>query len=124
MMRGMMKSEGKMMGTSNVDGTCMSAAVDKRDTAITTAWNTLSSSMTATLSTRKDALKAAWALTDATQRNAALKAAWATASKSVKTARSTFKTARQAAWKTFKTDAKTCKQPSADAAGESTDNQM
>lgn len=119
-----MKGEGNMMKKTTVDGTCMIAPVDTRDTALMAAFSTLAASMNAALSTRKDALKAAWALTDTTQRNAALKAAWETYGKAVKTARSTFKTSRQSAWSAFKTSAKACKQPSADVSGESTDGQL
>ncbi len=121
----MKKGEEKMeKAKKNVDGACMVTAVDARDTALMGAWTTFSTSATAALSTRKDALKAAWALTDTAQRNTAIKTAWAAYTKAVKTARNTFKTAKKSAWKTFKTAAKACKQPSADASGESSDGQL
>ncbi len=92
-----------------VDGACMSSAVDKRDTAVIAAFDTFTASVKAALTKRKDDLKAAWALTDATARKTALRTAWQNFTKSHKSARDAYRVARQAAWKQFKTDSKTCK---------------
>ncbi|HRH94183.1 MAG TPA: hypothetical protein PKV72_06675, partial [Candidatus Peribacteria bacterium] len=54
-------------------------------------------------------LKAAWILTDTTQRKAALKAAWSAFAASQKSAREAFRKSKKAAWAQFRTDGKTCK---------------
>lgn len=102
-------SSSARMERKQVDGACMSSAVDKRDTAIVTAFDAFAASTKTALTTRKDALKAAWALTDTAQRQTALKAAWKTFTTSHKSAREAFRTAKKAAHQQFRTDAKTCK---------------
>lgn len=109
---------------ATVDVACMQAAIEKRDTAIVTSLTSFTSALTASLQTRKDALKAAWALTDATQRNNAIKAAWAAFNGTWKKGREALNTGKKTAWKTFRTDAKTCKQPEADSSGEQADGNL
>lgn len=90
------------------DGSCMAAAVDKRDTAIVTAVATYSGAVTSALNARKDALKAAWAKTDRAERRAAIKSAWKTYRDALAKARSAFRTAKGNAWKQYQKDGKTC----------------
>lgn len=123
----MKKDEMKMMRSSaaaTVDGACVSAAVDKRDTALISALGTFHTSVSAALTVRKDALKAAWVLTDVSAREAAVKAAWKAFGTSAREAKHAFRTAKKTAWKTFKTEARACGAAGADASGESADNQI
>ncbi len=87
---------------------CIQDAVDKRDTAIASAVTTFSTTVTNGLNTRKDALKAAWALTDTKARRAALNAAWTAWRTTARQARHTLNTARTSAWTQFRTDRRNC----------------
>ena len=121
----MMKQDKMMKKTPvTVDVTCMQNAVEKRDTAIMAGVDAYSAAVKTALMTRKDALKAAWALTDKTQRNAALKTAWTAFEGTWKKASAAMKTARNGAWTAFKTDSKACKQTGAEATGEMTDMKL
>ncbi|MDO8601298.1 MAG: hypothetical protein Q7R46_01300 [bacterium] len=91
------------------DIACVQTAVDKRETAIASAWNSLNSSINSALSARKDALKTAWTIPDANQRKTAIKTAWKNFKSADKAARTAFKRAQKAAWTQFKTDAKACR---------------
>ncbi|MEK7493863.1 MAG: hypothetical protein AAB630_01765 [Patescibacteria group bacterium] len=93
---------------SSLDVACIKSAVEKRDTAIIAAFDTLHDSAKTALTARKTALLAAWDITDRTARRAALKAAWKTYGDAIKSARATFRDARLAAWKQFRTDSKAC----------------
>lgn len=88
---------------------CVSTAVEKRDNAIIAAWDTFSAGAKTALQTRRDALKAAWLLTDKKERKAAIKKAWTDFRSSAKTARVAFNKARRDAWKQYKTDLKACR---------------
>lgn len=107
------KAEDSSASTKNnaktVDLACAQTAVEKRENAVASAWSSLNSSITATLATRKDALKIAWAITDANQRRTAIKTAWTNSKSADKTARTAFRKAQKAAWTQFKTDAKSCR---------------
>lgn len=92
-----------------VDGKCMETAVDKRDTAIMNAIDTFHTAVKTALTTRKDALSAAWGNTDTTARKEALKTAWTNWKNEAKAARQSLNTARKSAWSTFQTDRKACK---------------
>lgn len=93
---------------ATLDLACVASAVDKRDTAVDNAWNTYSAAISSALTTRRDALKAAWVLTDVTARRTAVKAAWTSYSAAHRTAWNTWTAARRAAWKQFATDRKAC----------------
>ncbi len=88
---------------------CVSTAVEKRDNAIITAWDAFSASARNALLARRDALKAAWLLTDKTARRAAIKKAWTDFRAAAKTARVTLNKARRAAWKQYAVDLKACR---------------
>ncbi len=93
-----------------VDATCMSTAVEARETALMTAWGDLNTDLTAALTERKTAFVAAWAMSDTADRNKALKDAWATWKTDKKEAHTEFKSDRKAAWDTFKATVKSsCK---------------
>lgn len=97
-------------GGKAVDGMCMSAAVDTRDSALMAAWSRLSTSMANSMSTRKAALMAAWTKTTTADRKQAVQNAWKTFKDSRKDAVKKFRDDQKTAWKTFKDTAKnTCK---------------
>ncbi len=87
---------------------CIQAAIEKRDTAVVSAYDTLHTSIVSALNARKQALKDAWAKTDRLERRTALKSAWSTYHQSRMGAQKTWRTARRDVWKTFRTDAKAC----------------
>ena len=94
-----------------VDTVCMQNAVEVRDTAVSTAVGTLSTSIQTALSVRKDALKVAWgAYSQSTpsERRAAFKIAWKNFTMSRNQAVRTFRTSRHDAWTKFRTSAKAC----------------
>lgn len=111
----------KPKASAIIDTACVQTSIDTRDNAVIAAVDAFHTSAVTALQTRRDALKAAWGMTDKTARNAASKAAWSAYSTSVRAARKTLSTARRAAWSQFRTDRKTCKAPSADWGGEGMD---
>lgn len=86
-------TDAKMKTQKKIDVACITAAIDKRDTAIAGAFDTLKNAVM----TRKDALKLAWSQTDKKTRRDGIKAAWKAYGASVSSARS----ARKSAWTTF-----------------------
>ena len=96
--------------STTVDTTCMSGAVETRETALTTAWSDLNTSVTSALTARTSALVAAWNMSSATERTEALKTAWKEWKEDKKAAHTEFRNDRKAAWETFKKTAKdSCK---------------
>jgi hypothetical protein len=91
---------------AQVDATCMSAAVEVRETALQTAWTALNTTLTTALTERKTDMVAAWTLTDVAARSKALKTAWADWKVTKKSAHTTFRSDRKAAWDDFKKTAK------------------
>lgn len=91
-----------------VNVVCIQAAIDKRDTAVTSAYDTLHTSIVAALNTRKEALKNAWTKTDRIERRTALKNAWAIYHTSRRSAQQAWRASRRSAWQTFRTEAKSC----------------
>jgi DNA repair ATPase RecN len=94
---------------------CQQAAIEKKETANGVARTAYNQTITNALSVRKDAEKAAVALTDATAKKAALKAALDTYKAAVKTAQETLTAARKANALTFETDTKACRAARTDA---------
>ncbi len=92
-----------------LDVACIQGAIEKRDTAIIGGVDAFGTAIKSALTTRKDALKAAWAVEKAKDRRAARKAAWAAYDKAAKDAHSALKSVRNGAWSTYKTDLKACK---------------
>lgn len=97
---------------------CMQTAVAKRDGAIITAFGKFSSAITSALTVRKDALVAAWGISDRKDRSRAIKTAWDIFRKSNRDARATLKSERTAVWKQFGVDAKACRITNVGAEGE------
>lgn len=94
---------------------CVQNAIEKRDSALISAVDASASTVKAALQTRKDALKTAWAKTDAKERRIAIRDAWKAYATSSKKAREDLRRARQSAWQQFNTDHRAC---GAGAAGE------
>ena len=99
------------VGTSSstksvVDLVCMQTAVAKRDNAVIAALDKYHASWKLALETRRDALVAAWKLTDRTERWKALRKAWSEFYKQRLEARRVFRQERETAWKTFREERK------------------
>lgn len=98
----------KQAPKKKLDGACMSAAVDVRDTAVLNAFDAYSVSVKSALTARRTALKAAWLVADAEDREDAVVKAWVDFKASFGTAKRTLRDARNNAWTTFKASRKTC----------------
>lgn len=93
---------------ATIDAVCMQTAVEKRDSAIIAAVDANAAAQKSALTVRKDALKAAWAITDRKARRTALRQAWNAFTKASRDARRTLRSADHAVWKQFYTDRKAC----------------
>lgn len=87
---------------------CVQIAVNKRETAVQSAWSAFSGVITSAFSARASALNAAWGQTDRKARRDGIRDAWKTFDKTQKESRKTLRSAQKDAWKTFKTDRKSC----------------
>ena len=105
---------------------CMQTAVDKRDSSVISAWDTLSAAIKSALSARQSDIKTAFGITDKKARKTAIRDAWKTHSKAARDARSAFKSARELAWKTYYADRRACGQAavSDDSSNKSLDNSL
>lgn len=113
--------------TSNVDATCMSEAVDVRESALIDAWSAFNANIVTALNQRKDALHAGWEITDLKERTTALVKAWKDWRMSKKDITADFRSARKDAWTTFKQTAKNeCKMttPKEESADKSASDSM
>jgi hypothetical protein len=99
---------------------CMRLAVSSRESAIRSAYSTLSSSYITALDARAKALDSAWNLTDKSARKMARETAWSLWNSTAKSAREAFKVSRKSAWETYRTSAKACKVPSTEVESSST----
>ena len=86
----------------------MQTAIQKRDNAIIAAVDTYHTAVVQALTTRRDALVAAWGNTDKTARRAAIKAAWKVYRTSQTQALKALRNGKKEAWKQFGTDRKAC----------------
>lgn len=95
--------------TKTVDSTCMQGAVNTREEAIMTAFETYSASTLAAMDKRQKAFAAVW--TDSTIKNTAkYNEIWSAWKKDAEAARKSLQTGRKDAWKTFRTTAsQSCK---------------
>ena len=107
----------------SLDPVCMQNATVKRDDAIIAGLDTFSSSVKVALQTRRDSLKAAWAITDNTQRKTAIKTAWTAFQGTWKKTKQAMRNAKKTAWQQFRTERKACGSVviSNDQTGESVD---
>jgi len=105
--------------------TCVQTAIETRDVAIVAAVDKYATAVKLALTTRKDALKAAWAMTSAKEARTAIKTVWAAYKMALKDARKALKTDKKAAWDKFRTDRKACKAPNeVDNSSEGMDSQL
>ncbi len=86
---------------------CVQGAVLDRETAIIESWAEFNTSITATLTLRKDALVESWKITNVKERATALKNSWKNWKDASKKAHVALKTDRKAAWAEFKQTMKT-----------------
>ncbi len=89
---------------------CQQASIEKRDTSLGVARTTYNTSMTKALDARKEAEKAAVAITDPTAKVAAVRAAVDAYKKAVTLAQETLTKSRREVLATFELDTKTCRQ--------------
>lgn len=92
----------------SLDPVCMQNATVKRDDAIIAGLDTFSSSVKVALQTRRDGLKAAWAITDNTQRKTAIKTAWTAFQGTWKKTKQAMMNVKKTAWQQFRTERKAC----------------
>lgn len=92
----------------NAFNACVKTAIDKRESAITSAKGAYASTTASLLSARKDAEAKALLLTDETAKKEALKKAKETYRTGMKQAQNTLKTGRETIWKTFETEKSKC----------------
>ena len=91
-----------------IDLTCIQTAVGKRDDAIIAAHGVFAAAIKQALTTRRDALKAAWGLTDRAARRKAIQEAWRAYESAAKAARKTLHDAVKATWKQSEIDRRAC----------------
>ena len=104
-------TDSMMAQTTAQNLACVQTAVDKREAAVGTAYDTYTTSIKTALATRKTALHNAWGVSEAKTRRLAIRDAWSAFRKSHKDARAAWHTARRSAWKTFETERRACKVP-------------
>lgn len=104
-----------------LDTACVVTAVEKRDNAIISAWDTYSAQAKTALETRRDSLKTAWGDANKATRKASLRRAWRTYKSTIRTARRELKASRVRAWNTFKSEVRTCGGATSDEGNTSSD---
>ncbi len=107
---------------------CIQAAVDKRETAIGSAFDVFANGspavkgMKQAYADRAAALHAAYGITATADRKTAVEKAWTDFRTAKEAARKTFKSSRDRAWATFGTDRQACKAPRQEGAFTESDN--
>lgn len=94
--------------SKTVDTACAQTAVEARDTAIISAFDTYSIAMKTALEARKVAVKDAWSKTTPSERSTARRTANQTYNTASKTAHKALNTSRKSIWNTHKADMKKC----------------
>ncbi len=92
-----------------IDLVCMQNAIVKRDNAVIASINVYVGVVIKSIEARRDALKAAWTITDKEKRKEALRMAWENDKNTRKGAKKAFKKSRNGAWEVFRTDRKVCR---------------
>lgn len=97
--------------TSTTTLNCMQTAVNVREAAVGTSFDTMHTAVKAALAARKTALNDAWGMSDKVARNKAIKTAWTKWKVDNKGAHTKLRVDRKKAWETFKGTVKTtCKE--------------
>lgn len=108
-----------------INVSCIQGAIETRESSIMSALDTYNVAIKNALIVRKDALKAAWAITNKDQRRDAIKAARSAMETAAKDAMKTKRDANKTAAGVFKTTMKnTCRQSNTDSASEGSDGQL
>lgn len=84
-------------------------AVEKRENALLSAYDTNASKIKTAHETRKADLLTAWSVQDPKERHTAIKTAWDKYRQSLKTATSEWNQGRKTIWSQFAQDVKNCK---------------
>ena len=105
---GDVKKPDENAGKPVFDGTCLAAAIDKREPALGAAYNAENAAIVAALNARRSALHDAWLKPTFRERHDALRQAWKEWRAAAKKARQDFRKARHEAWKQFYADRKAC----------------
>ena len=106
---------------ASVDLACMSAAIDVRESAIITARTNFHTKIMTALSTRREGLKAVFAIANNADRKVAIKTAWKVFAKAIADARVQYKVEVQAAWNVYTEASGKCK-ITPDRGGSNNDN--
>ena len=93
----------------NVNIACMKTAVEKRENALLSAYDTYVGKIKTAHETRKTDLLAAWSIQDPKERHTAVKNAWDKYRQSVKTATTEWNQSQRTIWTQFVQEAKNCK---------------
>ncbi|MFN3301847.1 MAG: hypothetical protein ACK413_02380 [Patescibacteria group bacterium] len=103
------KAVGKVLTETAEIRACVKTAVEKRETAIQTAFDKFSEAIKLALQTRKNELLSAWDITDKNERKTAIRNAWNKFKNEKRNAIRNFNQARLSAWQQFITERKACK---------------
>ena len=98
----------KVAKSETLNLACMQTAVEKRDNALITAVDNYHTALRAALVARRDALKAAWGMSDRTARRTAIHTAWRKFRSDRHMIRFELNKARRNAWQQFRTDRRAC----------------
>ena len=93
---------------SSADLACMSAAIEARENAVITARADFHAKIMTALTARRDALKAAFTISNNNDRRLAINAAYRAFVKAVAEAKASYKVSVQAAWTAFVTASADC----------------
>jgi peptidoglycan hydrolase-like protein with peptidoglycan-binding domain len=107
--------ESRAVIDKNVDIACMKTAVEKRENALLSAYDTYSQKLRTARETRETDLLVAWSIQDPKERHTAIKVAWEKYRQSVKTATTEWNQSRRTTWIQFAQDAKNCKASTVEA---------
>lgn len=118
------KTKGKTQ--AKIDVVCLSGAIEKRDVAVSSAFDKYASSVKMAITARTIALKTAWSSLDVKTSRKDRNAVWEMYRKSIRTAKRIMGQDKTAAWRQFKTEAKACHANGGDAdeGGEGADAQL
>lgn len=110
------------VSTSTVSvATCNKIAIDAQDNALIATYDIYATAVKNALQTHRDAVKAAWDVTDAGARRDALRAAEQALRDALRQAERDLRSATRAADRKFKTDARACRPQVSDDEGQNKD---
>jgi len=122
--RPLLRDRGNASSTKMVDSECAKTAVDVRKASLVSIYGKLSTSISAALSDREDAVKASFDQTTKKARQDARTSARSAYKKAVKSAYSALKTSEKSTMKTYSSSIKACGGNNAEASDESSDGSI